>query len=211
MKITSKLSITAIVVLTSVIVSACGAAAPTEPTQDPNVIFTQVAETVMVSMTQTSEAMPPTLMPEPTATVAPTLAPVPTQDNSAQLPTPTLPVGPTAVIPHLGDSAKWLTNTPADGSVLQPGEYFQFTACLENNGTTIWDTTYYLKWVNGFKLWNDTIHSYVGKKIKPGDKWCFSNYSTAPQDPGSYITRWYFKNGSGAFIEEVYFNYKVQN
>ena len=43
MKLKSKLKMAAVVMLTAVILSACGAAAPAEPTQDPNAIFTQVA------------------------------------------------------------------------------------------------------------------------------------------------------------------------
>ena len=64
--------------LAALVLSACGPAAPAEPTLDPNMVFTQVAETVMVSMTQTAQAMPPTPMPEPTATTAPTQPPAPT-------------------------------------------------------------------------------------------------------------------------------------
>ena len=41
-----------------ILLSACSGGANAEPTQDPNVVFTQVAETVMVSMTQTAEAVP---------------------------------------------------------------------------------------------------------------------------------------------------------
>ena len=48
---------------------ACGVTAPTQKTQDPDTIFTQVAETVIVSMTQTeaasaqTETEPSTLIP----------------------------------------------------------------------------------------------------------------------------------------------------
>ena len=40
------IKISALLVLVTMIISACGAAAPAEPTQDPNAIFTQVAEAV---------------------------------------------------------------------------------------------------------------------------------------------------------------------
>ena len=132
-----KLKILAAVCLFAVLLSACGAAAPAEPTTDPNVIFTQVAETVMVSMTQTSEAMPPTPEPQPTATAAPTDDTIPTSDPNATQAAPTSQViGPTATIPRVGDSAQYNTQTPADGKGFQARCDFQFIVCFGNNGTT---------------------------------------------------------------------------
>mgnify|MGYP000976695525 FL=1 len=122
-----KMSLFALLACATLLLSACGAAAPAEPTADPNAIFTQVAETVMVSMTQTAEAMPPTPTPEPTATMAPTLPPVPTVDLQAtQVVAPTIPVGPTATVQRFGDSAQYNTQTPVDGKVFKKGEQFQF-------------------------------------------------------------------------------------
>jgi len=207
------LKMTTIVVLTAVILSACGAAAPEEPTQDPNAIFTQVAETVMVSMTQTSEAMPPTpmpptSMPEVTATTAPTLPAAPTNAIATQ---PTGPIGPTATIPRVGDSAKWASNNPSDGSVFKPSEHFSMTVCFINDGTTGWDETFYLQWSSGNRLCGDITYFYVGEVVEPGGKWCFTIPAVAPPDPGSYTTRWYMKTGDGNYLMEVYFPYTVEN
>ena len=210
MKQKSKSILTIAVVLSAVVLSACGAAAPAEPTQDPNAIFTQVAETVMVSMTQTSEAVPPTPMPEITATMAPTLPIAPTDANMTQPAVPTLPAGPTATIPRVGDSAKWASNNPSDGSVFKPNEHFQMTACFINDGTTEWDKTYYLQWKSGYRLCGDITYFYVGEPIEPGDKWCFTIPAVAPPDPGSYTTRWYIRTGDGNYMMEDYFPYKVE-
>jgi hypothetical protein len=211
MKFMKIFKIMPIIILATIVLSACGAAAPAEPTQDPNAIFTQVAETVMVSMTQTSEAMPPTPMPEPTATTAPTLPPAPTVDLAAQPTVVPLPVGPTATIQRFGDSAKFNTQTPGDGKVFKASETFNFVVCLGNDGSTIWDTTYYLDWVSGYRLWNNTKNFFVEEDIDPGEKWCFYLPSVAPPDPGSYTTRWYFKNGDNESLLEVYFNYRVES
>ena len=191
--------------------SACGLAAPAEPTQDPNMVFTQVAETVMVSMTQTAEAMPPTPTPEPTATPQPTPTTAPTIDP-ATIPTqgPAAPAAPTATIQRFGDSAQFNTQSPIDGKVFKTGEEFAFHVCLGNNGSTEWNTKYYLEFVSGNRLWSNTKYFYVGNIVKPGGKWCFDLPSVAPYSPGSYITRWYFKNPDGQFIQEVYFSYKVE-
>ena len=209
MKLMQNFRLLPIIILAAVVLSACGAAAPAEPTQDPNAIFTQVAETVMVSMTQTSESMPPTPEPEPTATTAPTLQMAPTSDLNAQPTNDTSLFGPTATIQRFGDSAKWMTNNPADGSSFSPSKYFTITACFLNDGATDWDKTYYLEWMSGYRLWPDTKYFYVEQITKPGEKWCFTLPAVAPTDPGSYITRWYFKNKQGHFMEEDYFPFKV--
>ncbi len=197
-----------VLALTALVLSACGPSAPAEPTLDPNVVFTQVAETVMVSMTQTSEAMPPTPTPEPTATTAPTQPPAPTAPP-APVATP-LPAGPTPTVQVFGDSAKYNTQSPIDGKVFKPSEQFAFHVCLGNNGTTDWTTKYYLEYISGFRLWSNEKFFYVGNLVKPGGTWCFDLPSVAPTVPGAYITRWYFKNPDGLFMLEVYFNYKVQ-
>ncbi|MDP2964633.1 MAG: NBR1-Ig-like domain-containing protein [Pelolinea sp.] len=195
--------------LFALVLSACGKAAPAEPTLDPNMVFTQVAETVMVSMTQTAQAMPPTPTSEPTATTAPTSTTAPTVDASIPTKTPK-PVGPTPTVQHFGDSAKFNTQSPMDGKTFKVGEEFAFHVCLGNNGSTDWTTKYYLEWVSGNRLWSNEKYFYVGNLVKPGDKWCFDLPSVAPYTPGTYVTRWYFKNPDGSFMLEVYFNYKVQ-
>jgi hypothetical protein len=172
-------------------------------------VFTQVAETVMVSMTQTAQAMPPTPTSEPTATTAPTLPPAPTVDTSIPAPTP-MPAGPTPTVQHYGDSAKWNTQSPADGKTFSVHEQFPFHVCIGNNGTTEWNNKYYLEYISGYNLWNNEKFFYVGDIVKPGDKWCFDLPSVAPNNPGSYITRWYFKNPDAQFLLEVYFSYRVQ-
>ena len=156
--------------------SACGLAAPAEPTQDPNMVFTQVAETVMVSMTQTAEAMPPTPTPEPTATPQPTPTTAPTIDP-ATIPTqgPAAPLAPTATIQRFGDSAQFNTQSPMDGKVFKTGEDFAFHVCLGNNGSTEWNTKYYLEFVSGNRLWSNTKYFYVGSIVKHTETKAFEN------------------------------------
>ena len=214
------LGLIAVMVGAAIILSACGAAAPAEPTTDPNVVFTQVAETVMVSMTQTSEAMPPTATPEPTATIAPTVPVVPTVDVSAQATTqaaaavPTAALYPTATVQLYGDAAQFNSSKPMDGHVFEQGEEFTFIVCFTNVGDTTWDSTFYLQYTDGNRLWSDASKFYIddGKTIENGEKWCFYLPSVAPWSPGSYITYWFFKDGDGNKVKngEVYFAYKVQ-
>lgn len=195
--------------LAVILLSACSGGANAEPTQDPNVVFTQVAETVMVSMTQTAVAQP-TATPEPTATSIPTLPPTATVDLSQ--PTATQPVQqayPTATTQVFGDGAKWNTQSPRDGTVLTKSQNFAFHVCLGNTGTTQWTTKYYLQYVSGQQLWWDTTKFFVGSTVKSGDKWCFDLPSIAPDKAGEYTTRWYLKNGTNESFFEVYFHYFV--
>lgn len=197
------------IVLSVFLLSACGLGAPAEPTQDPNAVFTQVAETVMVSMTQTFEAQPPTSTPEPTATTAPTQPPAPTTAPTQS--GPVQPPGPTPTIQRFGDAAKYNTQDPKDGTTFKVSEQFVFHVCFGNIGSTDWDTTYYLEFVDGYNLWSNTSVFFVGDVVEPGETWCFDLPSVAPwEGPGNYITRWYFKNPEGEFMQEVYFNYTVQ-
>ena len=199
-----------VLALSALVLSACGAAAPAEPTLDPNMIFTQVAETVMVSMTQTAQSMPPTPEPPPTQTPEPAMPPTPTVDLSIPTLTP-MPLGPTPTVQRFGDAAKFGTNTPKDGSTFKMGEQFAITVCFDNVGTTDWTDEYYLEWVSGPRLWNNTKFFYVEALTKPGKRWCFTMPAVAPYSTGSQlITRWYFKNPDGVKMEEFYFVYNVQ-
>ena len=189
-----------------ILLSACSPGAAAEPTQDPNVVFTQVAETVMVSMTQTAEAVPPTSTPAPTITPMPSLTPT----TASSAPTATPPQAyPTATTQAYGDAAKWNTQSPVDGTVLDKSENFAFHVCLANTGSTEWTTKYYLNYVSGQQLWWDTTVFHIGETVKPGEKWCFDLPSVAPDKSGEYTTRWYLKNGSGDSFFEVYFHYFV--
>ncbi|HAF61296.1 MAG TPA: hypothetical protein DCK95_03105 [Anaerolineaceae bacterium] len=196
------------------LLSACSGGAAAEPTQDPNVVFTQVAETVEVSMTQTAGVQPPTSTPEPTATTIPTLPPTATVDPSiptaTSQPSPTAqPLGPTATVQHFGDAAKWNMQSPVDGTVLKSQENFAFHVCLSNIGSSEWTTKYYLQYVSGQQLWWDATKFNIGDTVKPGEKWCFDLPSIAPDKAGEYTTRWYLKNGANESFFEVYFHFYV--
>jgi hypothetical protein len=119
-------------------------------------------------------------------------------------------MAPTATIQRFGDAAKWNTQNPIDGKVFKASEEFAFHVCFGNIGTTEWGPKYYLEFISGNRLWSNTKFFYVRNTVKPGGTWCFDLPSIAPSSPGSYITRWYFKNPEGQFMAEVYFAYKVE-
>lgn len=198
----------------AVITSACTGGAATEPTQDPDVVFTQVAETVMVSMTQTAEAAPPTATPQPSPTQLPPLPPTATVDPNAPTETaiPTQPIGSQPTQQCYGDCAKWNTQSPADGTTLGKHEAFTFHVCIGNIGSTEWTTAYYLEWAGGYLLSGMTVINIgnpVDDTVPPGNTWCFDIPCTSPYNAGEYISRWYLKNSEGQTFLEVYFHYFV--
>lgn len=200
-----------------VILAACSPAAPKE---DPNLVYTQAAETVSAQMALTLSAVPPVSpTPEasatpdaPTATstsaVVPTFTPLAQQGTFTPFPTSTQIFGG-------GDKAAYAYQSPADGRVFSPGEVFQMAFGLQNVGSTTWTQDYKLVFSGGTQISATTSVSHDpdgGNKltVPPGEKCEFMVLATAPTEPGSYKTTWFFYNPSGAFLFEVYLSFKVE-
>lgn len=212
----SNIFIVLIVVEVVVFLSAC---APAQPQVDPNLVYTQAAETVSAQLALTQAAVPPaTQTPEPSATVelptATVVVMVPTFTPLAlQQTTNTPPATPTQIRAG-GDQAKWAYTTPSDGSEFKAGQTFPLAIGLENTGSTTWTQEYKLIYAGGTQISSQTSLSYDpagGDKltIPPGEKAEFIMLATAPLDPGSYKSTWFFKNPAGGFIYEVYFPFTV--
>lgn len=204
-----------IIFASAMLLAACSGGAPATPTTDPNMILTQVAETVMASITQTVAAMP-TNTPAPTDTPVPTPIPLPTQDLS-MLPTEALinyPSIPTATSQHYGNWAAWFGQSPSDGQTFSPNQVITFHGCMRNIGDTTWNSSYYLMYVSGPNLFGSTKTWRVGGAIKPGKSWCWDLNATMPGNKGSYITRFFFYSDQnqkmfGPTGGEVYFPFNV--
>ena len=218
MKNITKISKGAILILLSgIFLAACSAGAPATPTTDPNMLFTQVAETVMVSITQTAAAMP-TNTPAPTNTPEPTSMPLPTQDLSIT-PTaqPAIPGYPTATVQRYGNVAQWYGQSPADGLTYSANQKFTFHGCMRNIGDRTWNNNYYLKFVGGPNLWSGTVTWRVGftgatvqsVSVKPGSQWCWDIGGTMPATKGTYTTWFWFYSDHSQYMGDVYFKYTV--
>jgi hypothetical protein len=196
-----------LLLIVALLLVSCAGGAPATPTTDPNTILTQVAQTVMVSFTQTAEAMP-TDTPTP---ISPTLIPelpteMPVEQSSV---TPIMPSLPTSTVQRYGDHAWWAAQVPADGTQAKAGSYGYFHGCLINNGTTTWTSDYDLVFASGWNVWPSQTTWPIGDQILPGKKWCFDMNVVYPGDVGEYMTRWYFKNPDHAVILEVYYHFYV--
>ena len=196
-----------LLLLVGILIASCGGGAPATPTTDPNAILTEVAQTVMVSITQTAEAMPtatetpipPTQTPQPLFTDTPAVSTQPTLASQPGYPTPT--------IQRFGDSAWEAAQSPVDGSQHTISSIGQFHFCLINNGTTTWTSAYYLAYASGWNLWPSQSTYSVNDETVPGKKWCFDLNVVYPESVGEYMTRWYFKNNRDAIVLEVYYHF----
>ena len=202
------------ILLIGIILAACSGGAPATPTTNPNMIFTQVAQTVMVSITQTAAAMP-TNTPVPTNTPIPTPIPLPTQDMNI-FPTEApanYPSIPTTTPQRYGNWAKWYGQSPSDGQTFAMYQKITFHGCMRNIGDTIWNTNFYLKHVGGPNLWGSKTTWNVGSVVKPTQVWCWDMYpATMPPAKGNFTTRFYFYSDKNVKLfgdGEVYFTYNV--
>jgi hypothetical protein len=138
----TSLWILVILILTSLL-GACKPTAPVEPTLDPDVIFTQAAETVAAQLTRTA-------LSQPTATN--TALPSPTVTPTIQLPTATAVSDPANATPEVTSQTGSTPNpnkmafvtdvTIPDGQVIPPGAKFVKTWRIKNTGTTTWTANY---------------------------------------------------------------------
>jgi len=196
MKISKYLFIS-IVLGISLVLSACGPKVEPTPTVDTNAIMTQVAMTVQAEVTQNALLTPSaTIPPPPTATVPP----VPTQ------PLPVAPTSPVSqpTLPGLSpDSATWIADvTVPDDTVFWKNETFTKTWKIENSGTTTWDSTYKLVYVDG-PILGETLVVSIVNPVKPKNQIELSVPMKAPTTLGTVTNYWRMMNGKGQFFGDV--------
>jgi len=132
-----KLALVIIIAILSTMISACG---QSEPKIDIDAQRTGFAQTANVQATMTIEAQPTaTQTLAPAATLTPTSEYTPTSEETItsteeETPAATATLGTVEGV----DSARWMSNVPADKTDFAPGEAFTVTWTLENIGTSTW-------------------------------------------------------------------------
>jgi len=200
------------------LLSACGGSPEAEATTDVDFILTAGVETLVASFFQTQTALytPPvdTNTPEPSPTplpidtpaLQPTLVASPTLLILYSTPiitgTPT-PTGtyytatpkPSTLAVGCNNLALVYAVTVPDGTTFNPGESFNKTWKVENNGTCDWEFGYRLSFSGGDRLNGDDRR--LGKVITPG-KWTeISVKLEAPRQEGTYTGYWRMANIDG--------------
>jgi hypothetical protein len=185
--------------------SACGKGSPV----NPDVIYTQAAQTVVVQLTATALAVPPTqaatatpLVSEtPQATNTPLLSPTPL----AGAPSPTLLGFATLPGPALTscDNFQFVADvTYPDGMSVPAGSSFVKTWRVKNLGPCTWNKSYHLifGWGGAGTSWGHVSAVAFPGVINPGDNMEISVTLTAPTKAGNYSAAFRLQNAKGYIL-----------
>ena len=188
------------IAITTLAIVGCGNRPEPTPTIDPVVVMTEVAGTVQAEVTQNALLTPSATIPPP---ATPTFPPVPTQILPAAPTSPTSPVAPAIPADQLPDNAKYIADvTVPDGSVYWQRERFTKTWQIENIGTTTWDTSYRLVYVDGPITSEELVFNLV-KPVEPGQLLNISVIMRAPDALGTYTNYWRMMNADGQFFGDI--------
>jgi hypothetical protein len=197
------------VMVMMVFVFLVGACTSTQPTIDPNIVYTEAAKTVAAELTS---EVPPTA--PPTATAPPTNTPVPptntptmepptetplptaTADNAAaSTPTPTWQAGNDELI----DEALFTVYYPPVDQRYTSGGVFNAQVGFQNVGPNTWNSGYSMRFLSGTdfgvggKYTLDEFGSVT--TVAPGEEVVITIPNMkAPQEEGTYISNWCFYN-----------------
>ncbi len=174
------LLISMLMVLSIVILSACGKSTP-QPTIMPETVLTEIAFQVSAGLTQTAVAKPtPTIETPPTPTEAiqqetPTLS-IATLESSnqpaAQEPPPTeaIQAQPTSQS-DCTYRAELYYESIKDGTMIEENKTFTRVWDFKNVGTCTWPVGTYLRFIGGDIMGADSVQIIVNEKpIPPGGR-----------------------------------------
>lgn len=202
---------TVVVIVSAILLTACGA----EATVDPNQKMTEIASTVQAQLTQSAPIVP-TTTPSPVApTNTMTITPAPpTATSEGALPTATLIVIPTQPVTTTTDNAIFISDvTIPDGTTVKPGEQFIKTWRFQNTGKTTWTKDYSILYLEGnLQGRNGVLIFNLVKDVLPGEYADVSALFTAPATAGNYSSYWKLYNSSGyVFGDAVSVSIQVGN
>lgn len=184
------------------LLNACGPTAPVEPTISVSAIHTFAAETVIVELTQTALAIPPTSAATATEAVTAT-AEGSTQPTSTVAPTNNpFETTPTEVL--CDDASIDLATvdvTVPDGTQMSPGQDFVKTWKIRNAGSCTWGTGYTPIFAYGEKMGG--IPEPLAGAVAPGEEVEVSVRFKAPNNTGEFSGYWRMANVSNIPFGEI--------
>ncbi len=179
---------------------------PTPTKADPGMVLTAAAETALARLNANPTA---TEKPQPTATLAPTVAvpatiqPSPTTAAIATTTAPTAQAtsssGGNQSAPP-GDKAELVSDLDViDGTVFQPGQNFVKTWRMKNTGTTTWTKEYTLARISGDAIVGPSSVN-LPNQVAPGETVDVPVSLTAPAAAGTHTSYWKLKNAQGQYF-----------
>lgn len=193
-----------VILITAVLLAACGG----KPKADPNQKMTEIAATVQAQLTQSAASNPTsTPTPEPTATATPSPS---TPTVPGVISSPDIVDIPTQPGSTTQDGAKFISDvTFPDGSVVKTGEQFIKTWRLQNTGKTTWTKDFSVLYLEGVLLGRDNMMMFkLPAEVKPGEFADVSVPFTAPMQTGNFGSYWIMYNSSG-FVFGEYFSINI--
>jgi hypothetical protein len=174
-----------------------------EPTTDPNLAYTQAAQTVAAQLTQAAIGTPvvfPTLTSMP-GVASPTSLPLTNTPlpSTTALPSAT-PVPPTATgIPVPCDRGGFVDDITIDDDTEIPGgTTFVKTWRLRNTGSCTWTSSYAVIFYSGDAMSGPATSQLTTGSVPPGATIDVSVTLIAPVAAGTYRGEWRLRNAAGA-------------
>jgi len=192
---------------------------PAEPTQDPALLRTEVAKTVVAEITVQAALNPsttpvaPTNTAQPTATAQPvvvsTTAPQATALQATATKKSSSVVYPTFTRTPYTDAAELVSQDPRDGFTIGPGGDFDIVWTFKNVGLRQWNTQFYIRYLKGVEG-SDASKYMLSAPVNVNDTATFRVDMIAPTEPGNYVTTWQLINDDGVAIFTPYLSFTVQ-
>ncbi len=206
------LTLIGVFVVTALVISACVAPGPVEPTGDP---IEKAMQTLQAQATQDYySTLVSQLTVQPTSEL-PLATPNPTNINDIPVNTQVPSVVVTQVVTSIPTAAVIPTNIPPtptprpcyqvtfvsdlsvpDGTKIVAGTSFTKTWRLQNSGTCKWDTGFDLVFVSGNQLGANSVYDFP-KDVAPGGTVDISIEMVAPMTTGNYTSNWMLFSNNG--------------
>ena len=150
-----------------------------------------ITSTPLPLPTETVVVIPPTEALIETPTEAPPQVAEPEPDEVE------IPVDIPTITVTIRDSLSFVADvTIPDGTSFLPGDTFEKTWRIRNDGVTIWTEDYSLIF-DGGSIMGGPIETPLLSEVAPGEEVDLTVELTAPDTPGEHIGYWMLRNGEG--------------
>lgn len=191
-----------LLLISGLLLAACGTSTATEPTPDVAAVRTSAASTVEAKYTLTAAAFTPTSIPPPTETPEPEATATETEEPVSVI---TNDEGtPVELCDSLGYDILTVDVTVPDNTIMSPGQDFIKTWLVKNTGVCPWGAGYVLTYA-GYTDKMSGQFIAMTEVIQPGEEVEVSVQFKAPDQADEYLSAWSMQNPQGVTFPEVIF------